>query len=61
VFSLEHYFARISLAAVREAFNNACPDKEVTCRVDSTPAGELCGTEVFVCDRCSSRERERMK
>jgi hypothetical protein len=30
VFILEHYFASKSFAAVREAFSNACPDKEVT-------------------------------
>jgi hypothetical protein len=29
VFILEHYFASKSFAAVREAFSNACPDKEV--------------------------------
>jgi hypothetical protein len=29
VFILEHYFAFISLAAVREAFSSAYPDKEV--------------------------------
>jgi hypothetical protein len=29
VFILEHYFASKSFAAVREAFNNAYPDKEI--------------------------------
>jgi hypothetical protein len=29
VFILEHYFASKSFAAVREAFSNAYPDKEV--------------------------------
>jgi hypothetical protein len=29
VFILEHYFASKSFAAVREAFRNAYPDKEV--------------------------------
>jgi hypothetical protein len=29
VFILEHYFASKSVAAVREAFSNAYPDKEV--------------------------------
>jgi hypothetical protein len=29
VFALEHYFASKSFAAIREAFNNAYPDKEV--------------------------------
>jgi hypothetical protein len=29
VFVLEHYFASKSFAAVREAFSNAYPDKEV--------------------------------
>jgi hypothetical protein len=30
VFILEHYFVSISFAAVREAFNNAYPDKDET-------------------------------
>jgi hypothetical protein len=30
VFVLEHYFASKSFGAVREAFSNAYPDKEVT-------------------------------
>jgi hypothetical protein len=29
IFTLEHYFASKSFVAVREAFNNAYPDKEI--------------------------------
>jgi hypothetical protein len=38
VFILEHYFASKSFAAVREAFNNAYPDKEEPNR--TTPTGK---------------------
>jgi hypothetical protein len=38
VFILEHYFASKSFAAVREAFSNAYPDKEVP---NKTPTHRL--------------------
>jgi hypothetical protein len=58
VFILEHNFASKSFAAVREAFNNAYPDKEVP---NKTTVHRLVtifrDTEVFVCDKCSSSDK----
>jgi hypothetical protein len=48
VFILEHYFASKSLAAVREAFSNAYPDKEVP---NNAPTGNK------ICDRKHVRRR----
>jgi hypothetical protein len=58
VFILEHYFASKSFAAVREAFSNAYPDKEVPNKTIVHRLVTKFGTqEVFVCDKCSSSDR----
>jgi hypothetical protein len=58
VFILEHYFASKSFAAIRKAFSNAYPDKEVP---NKTTIHQLVtifrDTEVFVCDKCSSSDK----
>jgi hypothetical protein len=58
VFILENYFASKSFAAVREAFSNAYPDKEVP---NKTTIHQLVtkfrAQEVFVCDKCSSSDK----
>jgi hypothetical protein len=40
VFILEHYFASKSFAAVREAFSNSCPDKEVPNKTGNKISGQ---------------------
>jgi hypothetical protein len=58
VFILEHYFSSKSFAAVREAFSNVCPDKEVQ---NEATIHRLVRTfrdkEEFVCDSCSSSDK----
>jgi hypothetical protein len=60
VFILEHYFASKLFAAVREAFSDAYPDKEVP---NKTTIHQLVTTfrdkEVFVCDKCPFREKKK--
>jgi hypothetical protein len=54
VFILEHYFASKSFAAVREAFSNAYPDKEVS---NKTMHRLVTKFPVVVCDKCSSSDK----
>jgi hypothetical protein len=58
MFVIEYYFASKSFATVREAFNNASPNKEVP---NKTTVHRLLTTfwthKVFVCDKCSSSDR----
>jgi hypothetical protein len=51
----EHYIASKSFAAVREAFNNTYPDKEVPNKTEYTDWQQNFETqEVSVCDKCLS-------
>jgi hypothetical protein len=58
VFILEHYFASKSLAAVREAFSNAYPDKKVPIK---TSIDRLVTTfrnpGMLICDKCSLSDK----
>jgi hypothetical protein len=58
VFILEHYFASESFAAVRETFSNAYPDKEVPNKTAHRLVTTFRDTELFVCDKCSSRDKQ---
>jgi hypothetical protein len=50
MFILEHYFESKSFAAVREAFSNAYPDKEVPNKTIHRPVTKFPDTG-SVCDR----------
>jgi hypothetical protein len=55
VFILEHYFTSKSFIAAREAFGNACPDKEVLNKKLVTNLGTQ---EVFVCVTSAHRAKK---
>jgi hypothetical protein len=57
VFILEHYFASKSCAAVREAFSNAYPDKELPNKTIHLLVTKFRGTG-SVCDRKSSEQNQ---
>jgi hypothetical protein len=57
VFVLEHYFTSKSFAAVREAFSNAYPDKEVPNETTIHPLVPTFRDTGSVCCKCSSREK----
>jgi hypothetical protein len=57
VFILEHYFASKSFAAVREAFSNAYPDKEVPNKTTIHRLVTKFRDTVFACDKCSSSDK----
>jgi hypothetical protein len=57
VYIFEHYLASKSFAALREAFSNVYPDKEVPNK-DNTPTGnKISGNGKCVCDKCSSSDK----
>jgi hypothetical protein len=56
VFILEHYFASKSFVAVREAFSNAYPDKELPNKTIHRLVTKFRDTG-SVCDKCSSSDK----
>jgi hypothetical protein len=58
VFILEHHFTSKSFAAVREAFSNANPDKEVPNKtIIQRLVTKFGAQEVFACDKCSFSDK----
>jgi hypothetical protein len=57
VFILEHHFASKSFAAVREAFSNAYPDKEVPNKTTIRRLVTSFRDTGNVCDKCSSSDK----
>jgi hypothetical protein len=59
VFILEHYFASKSFAAVREAFSNAYPDKEVSKTTTKRLVTKFWDTELFATENMSDIRQRR--
>jgi hypothetical protein len=57
VFIIEHHFASKSFAAVREAFSNAYPDKEVPNKTTVYRLVTKFRDPGSVCEKCSSSDK----